>query len=67
MSVIPSMSKRHFTLIAEVITKLPPECRGLVAWRFAYALMGTNKEFNVGRFIKACGCDGGSVEKETTR
>jgi hypothetical protein len=64
MSVIPSMSKRHFTLIAEVIKTLPPQCRNLVAWRFARALMGTNKDFRMSQFIEACGCDLATVEKD---
>jgi hypothetical protein len=57
MSVIPSMSKRQFTYIAEVIRTLPPECRVLVTWKFARALMGTNKEFKMDEFITACGSD----------
>jgi hypothetical protein len=64
MSIIPSMSKRHFTLIAEVVRSLPPECRTLVAYRFARALMGTNKDFHMAKFISACGCDIGTVEKD---
>jgi hypothetical protein len=49
MSVIPSVSRAQFTLIAEVIKTLPPNCRNLVAWRFARALMGTNKGFNMAK------------------
>jgi hypothetical protein len=64
MSIIPSMSKRHFTLIAEVIRTLPPQCRNLVTWRFARALMGTNKDFNMHTFISACGCDIETIEKD---
>jgi hypothetical protein len=64
MSVIPSMSKRQFVLIAEVIATLPPQCRNLVAWRFARALMGTNKEFNMAKFITACGCDTETIERD---
>jgi hypothetical protein len=57
MPVIPSMRKPQFTLIAEVIAKLPPECRNITAWRFAQALMGTNKDFKVATFIQDCGCE----------
>jgi hypothetical protein len=64
MSVIPSMSKRHFILIAEVIKTLPPQHRNLVAWKFARALMGTNKDFNMAKFISACGCDLETIEKD---
>jgi hypothetical protein len=64
MSIIPSMSKRHFVLIAEVVKTLPPQCRNLVAWKFARALMGTNKDFEMHTFISACGCDIGTVEKD---
>jgi hypothetical protein len=64
MSVIPSMSERHFVLIAEVIKTLPPECRTLVAYRFARALMGTNKDFKMHTFISACGCDIETIEKD---
>jgi hypothetical protein len=64
MSVIPSMSKRHFVLIAEVIKTLPPQCRNLTAWRFARALMGTNKDFRMSQFITACGCDIETIEKD---
>jgi hypothetical protein len=64
MSTIPSMSKRHFVLIAEVIRTLPPGCRNLVAWRFARALMGTNKEFKMHTFITACGCDIETIERD---
>jgi hypothetical protein len=64
MSVIPSMSKRHFVLIAEVIKTLPPQCRNLVAWRFARALMGTNKDFRMSQFISACGCDVETIERD---
>jgi hypothetical protein len=67
MSVIPAMHKSQFRLIAEVIAKLPPECRNIVAWRFASALMGTNRDFNTLKFIKGCGCDTGPAEKETPR
>jgi hypothetical protein len=64
MSIIPSMSKRHFALIAEVIKTLPPECRSLVAYKFARALMGTNKHFNMHTFISACGSDIETIEKD---
>jgi hypothetical protein len=64
MSVIPAVSRSQFRFIAEVIAKLPLECRNLVAWRFASALMGTNKDFNVLKFIKGCGCDTVTAEKE---
>jgi hypothetical protein len=64
MTIIPSMSKRHFVLISEVIAKLPTECRNITAWRFAHALMGTNKDFNVVKFIIACGCDTETTEKD---
>jgi hypothetical protein len=64
MSVIPSMSKRHFVLIAEVVKTLPPQCRNLTAWRFARALMGTNKDFHMAKFISACGCDIETIEKD---
>jgi hypothetical protein len=57
MAIIPSMSKRHFIYIAEVIKTLPPECRVLVTWKFARALMGTNKDFHMDKFITACGSD----------
>jgi hypothetical protein len=30
-----------------------------VAYKFARALMGTNKDFNMAKFITACGCDTG--------
>jgi hypothetical protein len=62
MSTIPTVSRAQFALIAEVIKTLPPECRTLVAWRFASALMGTNKDFRVAKFIEACGCDKDTVE-----
>jgi hypothetical protein len=29
----------------------------LVTWKFARALMGTNKEFQMDKFITACGSD----------
>jgi hypothetical protein len=64
MSVIPSVSRAQFTLIAEVVRTLPPNCRNLVAWRFARALMGTNKDFNMAKFISACGCDTETIEKD---
>jgi hypothetical protein len=64
MSVIPSMSARHFILIAEVIATLPPECRTLVAYKFARALMGTNRDFKMHTFITACGCDLGTIERD---
>jgi hypothetical protein len=64
MSVIPSMSTRHFVLIAEVIKTLPPQCRNLTAWKFARALMGTNKDFKMHTFISACGCDIETIEKD---
>jgi hypothetical protein len=64
MSIIPSMSKRHFTLIAEVVRSLPPECRTLVAYKFARALVGTNKDFHMSQFIEACGSDLETVEKD---
>jgi hypothetical protein len=64
MSTIPNMSRAHFVLIAEVIKTLPPQCRNLVAWRFARALMGTNRDFKMHTFISACGCDIETIEKD---
>jgi hypothetical protein len=64
MSVIPSMSRAQFIYIAEVIKTLPPQCRNLTAWRFARALMGTNKDFRMSQFISACGCDIETIEKD---
>jgi hypothetical protein len=64
VSTIPSMSKRQFVFIAEVVRTLPPQCRNLVAWRFARALMGTNKEFKMHTFITACGCDTETIERD---
>jgi hypothetical protein len=64
MSIIPSMSRRHFVFIAEVVRSLPPECRTLVAYKFARALMGTNKDFHMAKFITACGSDLETIEKD---
>jgi hypothetical protein len=64
MSIIPSMSKRHFVYIAEVIKTLPPECRTLVAYKFARALMGTNRDFKMAAFIEACDTDIETIEKD---
>jgi hypothetical protein len=57
MSHIPAMSRAQFVYIAEVIKALPPECRTLVALRFARALMGTNASFKYAAFIEACGVE----------
>jgi hypothetical protein len=46
------------------VRSLPPECRTLVAWKFARALMGTNKDFKMHTFISACGCDIETIEKD---
>jgi hypothetical protein len=64
MSTIPTVSRAQFALIAEVIKTLPPECRTLVAYKFARALMGTNKDFHMAKFISACGSDLETVEKD---
>jgi hypothetical protein len=64
MSTIPTVSRAQFALIAEVIKTLPPECRTLVVYKFARALMGTNKDFHMAKFISACGSDLETVEKD---
>jgi hypothetical protein len=64
MSVIPRVSRAQFDLIAEVVRSLPPECRTLVAYKFARALMGTNKDFHMAKFIEACGSDLETIEKD---
>jgi hypothetical protein len=49
------MQRRHFELIAEVISKeLDGEYREKAAYAFAYILPITNGNFDSQRFLKAC-------------
>jgi hypothetical protein len=49
------MQRRHFELIAEVISKeLDGEYREKAAYAFAYILPMTNGNFDSQRFLKAC-------------
>jgi len=57
MSIVPSMSREQFTFIAEVIKELPPQCKHIVAWRFARLLPATNKGFHMMKFLQACGVE----------
>jgi hypothetical protein len=64
MPHIPAMSRAQFFFIAGVIKTLPPECRTLVAYKFARALMGTNRDFKMATFIEACDTDIETIEKD---
>jgi len=49
------MQRRHFELIAEIISKeLNGEYREKAAYAFAYILPITNANFDSQRFLKAC-------------
>jgi hypothetical protein len=49
------MQRRHFELIAEIISKeLHGEYREKAAYAFAYILPITNANFDSQRFLKAC-------------
>jgi hypothetical protein len=49
------MQRRHFELIAEIISKeLEGEHREKAAYAFAYILPTTNANFDSQRFLQAC-------------
>jgi hypothetical protein len=49
------MQRRHFELIAEIISKeLDGEYREKAAYAFAYILPITNANFDAQRFLEAC-------------
>jgi hypothetical protein len=48
------MQRRHFELIAEIISELEGEHREKAAFAFAYILPMTNQNFDSQRFFKAC-------------
>jgi hypothetical protein len=48
------MQRRHFELIAEIISELDAEHREKAALAFAYVLPKTNQNFDSQRFLKAC-------------
>jgi hypothetical protein len=49
------MQRRHFELIAEIISKeLEGEHREKAAYAFAYNLSATNGRFDSRRFLEAC-------------
>ncbi len=49
------MQKRHFEIIAEIISKLPYAVRMGVSWHFLHYLKDTNPRFKHKVFLKACG------------
>jgi hypothetical protein len=50
-----TMQRRHFKLIAEIISKeLEGEHREKAAYAFAYILPMTNANFDSQRFLEAC-------------
>jgi hypothetical protein len=50
-----TMQRRHFKLIAEIISKeLDGEYREKAAYAFAYILPTTNRNFDSQRFLEAC-------------
>ena len=48
------MQRRHFELIAEIISELDGEHREKAAYAFAYVLPMTNQNFDSQRFLQAC-------------
>jgi len=51
----PTMTRRHFKLIAGTIASLPPsDDKETIINRFAQRLKSTNPAFLTGRFIDAC-------------
>ena len=48
------MQRRHFELIAEIISELDAEHREKAAYAFAYVLPMTNQNFDSQRFLQAC-------------
>ena len=48
------MQRRHFELIAEIISELEGEHREKAAYAFAYILPMTNQNFDSQRFLRAC-------------
>ena len=49
-----AMQRRHFELIAEIISELEGEHREKAAYAFAYVLPMTNGKFDSQRFLQAC-------------
>ncbi len=53
------MTRKHFQLIANIVKNIDdPKTRQSVAMDFAHALTGENPNFDVCRFVTACGGDG---------
>jgi hypothetical protein len=52
------MQRRHFELIAEIISELDGEHREKAAYAFAHGLTKTNQNFNSQRFLEACKVSG---------
>ncbi len=50
-----TMTRQHFTLIAEVISSSKPSEATQMAHAFADKLRETNSRFNRERFLEACG------------
>lgn len=48
-----TLSKRHYVLIAEIISRLPEPPRQHVAEHFARELRGTNPNYKPDTFLKA--------------
>jgi len=52
------LTRQHFEAIAGTISKLPEDCTPQqVALAFAVLFQDTNANFNIPRFIKACGIE----------
>lgn len=63
MSIVPSMTRAHFKLIAETILEMSEGSThmdlhltpGQVATSFARALRATNSRFDTEKFLRECG------------
>jgi hypothetical protein len=61
MPIVPSMQKRHFEYIAQIIANMPDHAPSLrtqkesTARAFADACAATNSKFDYAHFLRACG------------